>query len=179
MEPGGFCPVNVLFRPRNVLVLSPLEGRGTGPAVLGAEVFPVSFCAIYAGSGVATGNFRATHAEGYKEGYKYDRDRDGCQPIITRWPCSPAPGRLQSLGVHPTGHRLSREGGNPEARLTSNVSYQQHPWFPPSRERRDGGQAIAKHFAIGKDFAIVLPPLTKSCACTAVVVDWGIMVWVV
>ena len=26
--------------------------------------------------------------------------------------------------------RLSREGGNPEARLTSNVSYQQYPWIP-------------------------------------------------
>jgi hypothetical protein len=31
-------------------------------------------------------------------------------------------GRLQSLGVHPTGHRLSREGGNPGMLLVRNVA---------------------------------------------------------
>ena len=33
-----------------------------------------------------------------------------------------ASGRLQSLGVHPTGHRLSREGGNPGMLLVRNVA---------------------------------------------------------
>ena len=47
---SGFCPV-----------LSPLEGREPGPSILSTEVFPVSFCPIYAGNMIAPGKRPGIH----------------------------------------------------------------------------------------------------------------------
>ena len=91
---SGSCPLmsgQCLVLSPFCLVLAPLKRRGTGPAVLGAEVFSVPFCTICEGSAIALGK---TSGRPALKRHKYDRDYgSGEMPELERGKCQLMPGQ--------------------------------------------------------------------------------------